>query len=227
MGIGAVFVLSFLTALSGALMPGPLLTVTIAQTARRGFIASVLLVLGHSILELAVVVGLVFGLGHILKLRPVIGAVTILGGAMLLWMGYGMIRDALRGVLDIEATRAGAGDKRLLQNPIIAGAAVSISNPYWVLWWATIGLMFFSALRSNAVMVIGAFYLGHISGDIVWYLALGGAISTGRRLLNAKVYRSIVSVCGVFLIWLGGTFLYLIASGRLWTINMTLPWMNK
>jgi threonine/homoserine/homoserine lactone efflux protein len=228
LGLGTVFVLSFITALSGALMPGPLLTVTIAQTARRGFSASVLLVLGHSLLELVLVVGLAFGLGHVLKIRPVIGTVTILGGAMLLWMGYGMIRDARRGVLEIETSKAdGAGDRRLLQNPIVAGAAVSISNPYWVLWWATIGLMFFSALGSNAFAVIGAFYLGHISGDIVWYLALGGAISTGRKLVTPRAYRSVVGVCGVFLIWLGGTFLYLIASGKLWAINMTFHLPGK
>ena len=228
MGIGAVFVLSFITALSGALMPGPLLTVTIAQTARRGFIASVLLVLGHSLLELALVVGLAFGLGHFLRIRPVIGTVTILGGAMMLWMGYGMIRDSLRGVLEIEMSSTdGAGDKRLLQNPIIAGAAASISNPYWVLWWATIGLMFFSALGSNAFAVIGAFYLGHISGDIVWYLAMGGAISTGRRLVTPKVYRSVVGVCGGFLIFLGTSFLYLFASGKLWAINMTFHLPGK
>ena len=100
--MAAVFFLSFLTALSGALMPGPLLTVTIAQTARRGMRASVLLVAGHSLLELMLVVGLWFGLGHILRIRPVIGTVTVLGGAMLLWMGWGMIRDARRGVLDIQ-----------------------------------------------------------------------------------------------------------------------------
>ncbi len=230
MGLGAVFVLSFITALSGALMPGPLLTVTIAQTAKRGFSASVLLVLGHSLLELALVVGLAFGLGRFLKIPPIIGTVTVLGGAMLLWMGYGMIRDALRGVLEIgtaEAECALEQKKGMLQNPIITGAAVSISNPYWILWWATIGLMFFSALGSNAVAVIGAFYLGHISGDILWYLALGGAISTGRKLITPVVYRSVVGICGGFLIFLGVSFLYLFASGKLWAIKMSLHWLRR
>ncbi len=230
MGIGTIFFISFITALSGALMPGPLLTVTIAQTARRGFVASVLLVIGHSILELMLVVGLWFGLGHFLKIRPVIGTITVVGGAMLLWMGWGMIRDARRGVLDIGLTASdGASPAKtgILQNPVIAGMLVSISNPYWVIWWATIGLTFFAALSQNAVTTIAAFYFGHITGDIVWYLALGMAVSTGRKLLNPKVYGMIVQACGVFLLFLGSSFLYLIASGQLWAIKMSFDWLKR
>lgn len=240
MTVGSIFILSFITALSGALMPGPLLTVTIAQTARRGFPASVLLVAGHSLLELAVVVGLWFGLGHFLKIRPVIGTISVLGGAMLLWMGWGMIRDARRGILDIQpasndggapeigvlrAARASVPIRR--ENPILTGMAVSISNPYWVIWWATIGLTFFAALSQNALSVIGAFYFGHIMGDIIWYLAIGAAIATGRRLINPVVYRVIVQICGVFLILLGGSFLYLVATGKLWAIKMSIDLLRR
>ena len=229
MSVGGVFILSFITALSGALMPGPLLTVTIAQTARKGFFASVLLVLGHSLLELILVVGLAFGLGHFLKIRPVIGTIAVLGGAMLLWMGWGMIRDARRGLLEIH-TEAGERDPEkagILRNPVISGMVVSISNPYWVIWWATIGLTFFAALSRNALGTIAAFYFGHIMGDIVWYLAVGGAVATGRRLIDPAVYRAVVQVCGVFLIFLGGSFLYLVSSGGLWKIHMTMDWLRK
>ena len=250
MGVWAIFGTSFMVALSGALMPGPLLTVTIAQTARRGFLASVLLVAGHSLLELILVVGLVSGLGHFLKLRPVTGTVAVLGGLMLLWMGVGMIRDARRGALDIPTTpnvqqREFKVPSSKLQvepetcNPkpetrehptprlIATGMAVSVSNPYWVIWWATVGLAgvtFFSALRQNVLGALGAFYVGHIMGDIIWYLAVGAAISTGRRLLSARIYRGIVQVCALFLIFLGVSFLYLIATGGLWKIKMLTDW---
>lgn len=232
--MATVFALSFMTALTGALMPGPLLTVTIAETARRGFLASAALIAGHALLELLLIVGLWFGLGHFLKVRPVIGTISVLGGLMLLWMGWGMIRDARRGVLDLHATIERSGkDSPDSPGPQMArirpssrligtGMAVSISNPYWVIWWATVGLAFFAALSHNAVTTIGVFYLGHISGDILWYLAVGLAIATGRKLISAPVYRRIIQFCGVFLIFLGATFLYLVASGGLWQINMTI-----
>lgn len=229
MAVGMVFVVSFLAALSGALMPGPLLTVTIAQTARKGFLASVLLVAGHSLLELALVIGLAFGLGQILVLGAVKGTVTALGGAMLLWMGYGMVRDARRGVLDLQTTvgdGGGSDGNGVLRNPVVTGIVVSISNPYWVIWWATIGLTFFAALSQHALAAIIAFYIGHIMGDIVWYVAVGAAVSTGRRLISPGIYRFVVQICGAFLVFLGGSFLYLLISGKLWEIEMTLDWLS-
>lgn len=231
MTLRTIFILSFATALSGALMPGPLLTVTIAQTAVMGFMAPVLLIGGHSLLELLVVVGLAFGLGRFLGMRPVIGSISVLGGAVLLWMGWGMVPAALSGSLDLNASSAGAGDVHIsvLHNPVITGMVVSASNPYWVIWWATVGMTLFGALahgrgitdRGTAVP-IGTFYLGHIMGDIVWYLMIGAVITTGREFISPQVYRGIVVVCGVFLALLGASFLYLVASGKLYTIKMNI-----
>ena len=214
-----------MTALSGALMPGPLLTVTIARAATEGFIAPLLLMVGHSLLELLVVVWLIFGLGRLLKARPVIGTISVLGGAVLLWMGWGMIPSALNGALDLHASGSaspvsGAGP---LRNLVVTGMAVSISNPYWVIWWATVGAALFATLArkpgGSRTSSVGAFYIGHIMGDVVWYLLVGAAVVTGRVFISPGAYRVIVVVCGAFLMFLGASFLYLIASGKLWAIQ--------
>jgi threonine/homoserine/homoserine lactone efflux protein len=229
LGIGAIFVVSFVTALSGALMPGPLLTVTIAQTAEKGFLASALLIAGHSLLELLVVIGLAFGLGRILKVKPVLGTITALGGMMLLWMGWGMVSS--RALLDLEAGSQGGG---AFGGPgvlglVLTGVVVSISNPYWTVWWATVGMTLFAALPRDssapmrrAALIIGAFYLGHIAGDIVWYSAVGAAVATGRELISPAIYQIVVRICGALLVFLGGSFLYLLASGKLWRIKVTV-----
>jgi len=231
LALSAVFATSFIVALSGALMPGPLLTVTIAQTAKRGFAASLFLVIGHSLLELVAIVGLILGLGHFLRLRPVIGTVAVLGGVMLLMMGWTMVRDARRGVLDIprpgKQTRTESKERRFLDHPVFTGVAVSATNPYWVIWWATIGLAgvtFFGAAKTNAIGALAAFYTGHIAGDFVWYLAVGAAVAGGRKLMSDTAYRLIVQACAIFLAFLGGTFIYLVATGSLWKINMALDW---
>ena len=217
-----VYTIAFLTALSGAMMPGPLLTITIVQTAKRGFIASVLLVAGHSLLELLLVIGLWFGLGSIMKDRLVMGLVTTIGGGMLLWMGYSMMKDAANMSLDLKTDNESRSSSRWLNHPIIAGMVISLSNPYWLIWWATIGLTLFASLSHNALPIIAAFYLGHISGDALWYLAVGGAVATGRRFINPGVYKSIIRICAVILILLGISFLYLTASGNLWKIKMDM-----
>ncbi len=219
-----------MVALSGALMPGPLLTVTIAQTARKGFVASVLLVSGHVLLELLAVIFLFSGLGHILRLKPITGGVAIIGGIMLLFMGWSMIHDARRGALDLPSTKSLDKEpnvKGSLLSSVFTGMAVSITNPYWVIWWATIGLAgvtFFGGLRQNVLWALGAFYVGHSMGDIIWYLAVGAAVASGRRLISTRIYRAIVEICAIFLAFLGGSFIYLVATANLWKIQMAMDW---
>ncbi|MBM3212231.1 lysine transporter LysE, partial [Candidatus Poribacteria bacterium] len=90
--------MSFLTGLSGALMPGPVLAITITSVVQVGFIAVILLMLGHSLLELGMVIALTLGLKNILRNRFVTGAVGVLGGSVLLWFAYGMITSAYTGI---------------------------------------------------------------------------------------------------------------------------------
>ncbi len=68
---------SFIVALSGALMPGPLLTVTVGEAARRGFWAGPLIMVGHSLLELALVLLLLVGLGAWLNQPVILGTVGV------------------------------------------------------------------------------------------------------------------------------------------------------
>jgi len=63
--MAAIFSASFTLALSGALMPGPLFTITISESARRGFRAGPLLMVGHALLEVVLVAAVVQGLGLI------------------------------------------------------------------------------------------------------------------------------------------------------------------
>ena len=91
-----IFATSFVVALSGALMPGPLLTITVSESARRGWIAGPLIILGHGILELLLVVAISFGFGEALTRGHVLSSISVIGGAILFWMGWSMLRMARR-----------------------------------------------------------------------------------------------------------------------------------
>jgi len=66
-----IFASSFVIALSGALMPGPLLTATISESSQRGFVAGPLMIAGHAILELTLVIALLAGLAPFFQ-QPVV-----------------------------------------------------------------------------------------------------------------------------------------------------------
>lgn len=199
-----IFFTNLIVGFSGAMMPGPLLTVTINESARRGFKAGPLIILGHAILELALVAGLFLGLSAVIQ-KPLFGAgIGLVGGTLLLWMGFDMARSAWRGMLslDLEVT-----DKKLMMGPVLLGIVISLSNPYWSLWWATFGLKQITEAWVWGLAGLGAFYTGHITADLIWYAAVSAAVTGGRRLMSDRVYRIIIGVCGFFLVWLGLKFI--------------------
>jgi threonine/homoserine/homoserine lactone efflux protein len=191
---------SFVIALSGAAMPGPLMSVTISESTKRGFISGPLLVLGHLLLELALVVLLMFGLAPFLKQEWVFAAIAIIGGVMLAWMGTRMLRSIPS--LSIHSDMQTKGGPHL----VLTGMLVSISSPYWSLWWATIGLGYVLFSAQYGILGIVFFFIGHSLGDLAWYSAISLAIAQGRRFLSDNHYRALIGACAVFLLLLAGYF---------------------
>lgn len=211
MDFGSTFISSFLVGLSGAMMPGSLLVVNVNETSRRGLAGGVLCVTGHAALELVVVASFVFGLGDVLARKHVAGAIGLAGSAMLLWMACGIIRDAWRRGVSLRAHEAlldtrSAGRQGWL-GPVVAGGLATVSNPYWTLWWATVGATYVALALQGGPGLVGAFYLGHIGSDFSWYLLVSLAVVAGRQFMSDRVYRGFLLVCGFFLVALAGYFM--------------------
>jgi len=187
------------------MMPGPMLTVVVSESPRHGVMAGPLVVLGHALLELTLIVALVVGLGSVLERHAVQSVVAVGGGAMLVWMGGGMAVAVLRGRVSLDWEHGDATAQRA--RPVVAGVVSSLSNPYWLIWWATIGIAYLSKSYSAGVLGIGVFYVGHIIGDLTWYSAVSGLITAGRRFIGLGVYKVMLSVCAAFLLVLAVTFL--------------------
>jgi len=199
----SIAVSSFLVGLSGAVSPGPLLALDIRESAHRGFWAGPLVSTGHALTELGVTVLLVVGLGQVLRAPTVAGTVGIAGGLFLLWMAWGVARTPVPAVIAHGPAGAQAKAPAVGVGPILGGAGVTVANPYWLLWWATVGLSFLE--RSTAYGAVGvlAFYLGHISADYTWYSLVSAGIATGRRVLTPVLYRGLLVACALFLVAMG------------------------
>lgn len=191
---------SFILGLSGAMMPGPLLTVTIAESLRRGWRAGPLLVAGHAVLEGGLVLALFFGLAELVRRPPVFTVVALVGAVLLLWMAWGMWRSLPGLSLDLEA----AGNGRL--HPVAAGVLVSLANPYFTLWWATVGLGYLVVAHEAGPAGVVVFYLFHVLSDLVWYALVSGSVTLGRRFLTDRAYRGLVGGCALFIFVFGCYF---------------------
>ncbi|MHB8927736.1 MAG: LysE family transporter [Bacillota bacterium] len=214
MNNGSLFVTAFIVGLSGALMPGPFLTVVIGQVAGRGFWAGPRAVAGHGLLEAVVVTALAFGFGRHLAQPAVTGVIGMAGGLVLIWLAWRTGRSAdevAEGLAKLDGESAAA--VRGLPEPLWAGLAASAGNPYWVLWWATVGAGYVALALAGGPLAVAAFYAGHILSDLSWYGAVSGAVAGGRRLFGPAVFRTVLILCGLFLAGLGAYFVY--AGARL------------
>ena len=196
----AIFGTSFLVGLSGALAPGPLLALDIRESSERGFWAGPYIATGHSLLELIVVVLLAVGLLRFLEEGAAFTVIALSGGLFLLWTGWGMIRQRSKGLPSTTGGLRRSGHYHP-GRPMLGGAVLSLTNPYWSLWWVTIGATFLAETRSLGLGTLGiaAFYLGHIISDYSWFSTVSLATATGRRIMNQTTYRVVVVFCGLFL----------------------------
>lgn len=199
-----IFCTSFVLALSGALMPGPLLTVTVSESSRRGALVGPMMIFGHSLLELALVVALISGLAPFLIRDDVFIFISLAGGAVLLWMGTTMLRALPQLSLDGQAD----SDGRRSRNLVLTGIVLSAANPYWLIWWVSIGLGYIMHSMKFGIMGITAFFFGHILADLAWYCLISFGIARGRRFFSNNLYRKLIGGCAVFLLVFSCWFLY-------------------
>ena len=200
--LASIFISSFVIALSGAVMPGPLLTVTISESVQQGVKTGPLMIFGHGLLELLLIVALLAGLAPLFSNPKVFILISASGGIVLFLMGVSMLRSLPVVELPAETDRAGN------RNLIFTGALLSLVNPYWLIWWATIGLGYLMKTMEYGLIAISVFFLGHILADLSWYALISFGMVRGKRFFTASGYRALVGCCAVFLLAFSGYFFY-------------------
>lgn len=211
-----IFSFSFLVALTGAMSPGPLLTYTIIKTAKtnkRGYLMGLWIITGHAILEMGIIILLLLGFSFVLKNIAVVRIIGVSGGLILILFGVSIIRDIFNGNISTSFLNSrdepnkdpGLIKNKGIENPVIGGIMVSMSNPYWWVWWATIGFAFmiqFNISFKNWPKLL-AFFLGHEAGDLIWYLLVSTLAFFGLRHMNRKAYYGILMFCAIFMVLFG------------------------
>lgn len=193
-----LFTASFAVALSGALAPGPLLAVTIDQSLRRGYRAGPLLIAGHALAEAMVILLLVFGLGRALHTPQALKSVALVGAAVLIILGVSSLAGLRRLKRATETPSPFSG-----ANLPLLGMIMSLSNPYWTVWWLTAGLGLVMAAQKTGLAGISVFFAGHISADLLWYSLVSALVCKNKRFISLKTYRVMVGCCAAALIAFG------------------------
>lgn len=186
--------------LSGVLMPGPVSALAVSEGTRRGVMAGPLITLGHALAEAVMFGALAVGTGRILQHPAVVGTIGLAGGLALAWMGWGILQVARRGVeMTVEPAAAGPGGASGRAVVVRAGLLATIANPYWLLWWATVGAAYYVLFaRFGAAALLVFFLAGHLALDLGWCSLLALVVGAGRGRIPPQAYRAVLAVCGVF-----------------------------
>ena len=200
-----LFLSAMAVGFSGAMMPGSLLTYTIRRSLADGPRAGFIITAGHAVLELVLII-LIF-LGFDMVLQSDVAQITIgfIGGILLMAMGVQMIVTAVKDKIKVETNDAASKKS----NAFFSGIVISASNPYFLLWWAAIGLGFImQSYNSYGYLGVAIYYFGHISADFIWYGAISTVVGKTRKFIKQQPYRVIIAVLGSVLIFFGGQFIY-------------------
>ena len=189
----------FVISLSGVMAPGPVTAATIAIGARSRH-AGALIALGHGIVEFPLIILIVLGTGRILKLPAAQIVIGLAGGAFLLAMAIQML-SSLRSTEKFEAKFSGS-------TPLLTGVLLSATNPYFLLWWATIGLALATTAANLGIWAFVLFAIVHWLCDFVWLCALSWASFKGSVLLGPRVRWIVLLICALAMLVFGLCFVY-------------------
>lgn len=201
MGLLGIATTAFLVGLSGAMTPGPLTLVTMTRAARHGMKAGMMVCLGHGITEAVLVVLLGLGAATILTRSWLVAVVSAAGAVALAWMGFSVLNEARRVEL-VEANGSENGFSRYAAGPVAAGIAATLGNPYWLVWWATVGVSYVVLAERFGAAGLTTFFGGHFMADVITLGVVSWLIARGRSFVAGDWYRRILVVLGLFLVGL-------------------------
>lgn len=204
MAYGLFLTQAMLISLSGVMAPGPLTVVVVGKGSRSPY-AGVLIALGHAIVEFPLMILILVGLGPVLENRTAGAVIGLAGGLLLLWMGIGLLRS-VRARDAVEPHREAT--------PFVAGMLMTVANPYFIVWWATVGATLVFGAWSYGVWPFVIFAVLHWSLDLVWDFLLSAASYRGTKMLGHRFRLGVSLVCGALLLFFGGRFI-VDATGRL------------
>ena len=189
----SVVVISF----SGVMMPGPMFAVTLAKSYRSPW-AGAQIALGHAVIEVPLILLIYFGFAQFFQNTAVQLVLSILGGGMIIWLGIAMFRARA------EVVQKG---KDLPYNAFTAGILTSGLNPFFLLWWATIGSMLVMRLISFGTIGLILFIVVHWLCDLVWLSFVSSIIYRTHSLWGRKFQEWLFIACSLLLIGFGAWFL--------------------
>ncbi|MBE3036920.1 MAG: LysE family transporter [Candidatus Atribacteria bacterium] len=196
--LSAFLLEAVLISLSGVIAPGPVTAVTVSKGAKSPH-AGAMIALGHGIVEIPLMILILYGFGDILKITYIKATIGLLGGLFLLKMGLSLLRGIKQARIDLSNGPS---------SPLLAGIILTLANPYFLVWMATIGSILISRSYAFGLLGFTLFMIGHWSCDFLWLYFLSALSFKGGQFFGKRLQQVLFVICGVFLLFFSTKFIY-------------------
>ena len=191
--------------ISGVLSPGPLFFANLIYGSKQGFSSGVKMASGHTIVELPLIILLglgLFGFSFFTLTNGSIRIIGLVGGIAVIFFSMSQINNTMKRRIDAGSVNSKNNSSnnylfkisykgKRLEGPIILGLAFTALNPFFIVWWLTVGLK----LISDSVYLFGIvegiliLFSLHIWMDYAWLAVTAYLASKGRLILKERFYQ--------------------------------------
>lgn len=174
--------------LSGVMAPGPVTAVALDRGKRAPY-AGLFISLGHGIIEIPLMIVLYWGIGFIFEIPLIQKSIYLFGAVFLFLMSLQIIRSISSPIEKNPAARSSSN--------IRAGVLLSLANPHFFVWWATIGTALILRSFEYGVIFFIIFAAVHWGCDIIWLLFVSFFSYKTHRTFGKKfrIFLSIACFC--------------------------------
>jgi len=190
-------VLTFLAAgcifgLAGGFSPGPTTTVVVSQTLRFGVLDGVKVAIAPALTDAPIIVVAVLLVGQLARFEPVLGIISLLGAAFLLYLAFESFR--VRGI-EID-------DSQVEPRSVSKGFMANLLNPNPYLFWFVVGapklLEAAEISWTTAVAFIAGLYVCLIGAKMLVAFLVGRSRAFLKSCGYVYVNRLLGAVLAVF-----------------------------
>jgi len=190
---------------SGALAPGPLSFGILMQGSKEGARSGFSCAIGHTLVEFPLVLALSFGLLAAASQPMIKSVIGLVGGLGLIGFGILQIYQTVKSKTSLSSNNKTG---RLPASSLVLGFALTGLNPYFILWWLTIGsVLIVQALAFAAIIGVLIMYVSHVWMDYAFLTALAYFAKKGKSIVGSKYYKAVLIAFGLILVYFGLSFI--------------------
>lgn len=178
-----------LLGLSAGFAPGPLLTLVVSETLRHDIRSGIKVAISPFFTDLPIIILTLVVLSQLSGFNHILGIVALIGGVVILYMGYESMRTK-----PSEPDIAGAKSRSLFK-----GILVNALSPHPYLFWFSVGGPILARSTKQGMAAPLAFIAGFYVFLVGSKMLLAVLVGRSKSFLSGRVYRYIMRFLGLAL----------------------------